>query len=74
MTNERFNELLNGPLHHPMVPFVITRLSLALKAVVDATGEAGEKALEDHCAAREAQDHRNAGEDDEFPTLDPWAI
>jgi len=53
MTDERFNELLQGPLHHPMVPFAITRLALALRAVVEATGEAGTKALEDHCALRE---------------------
>ena len=53
MTDQRFNELLRGPLHHPMIPFAISRLALALRAVVDATGPAGEKALEDHCALRE---------------------
>ena len=59
MTNERFNDLLNGPLHHPLIPFQISRLALALKDVVDATGEAGEKALEAHCSAREARDIEN---------------
>jgi len=59
MKSERFNELLNGPLYHPMVGFTITRLALALRAVVEATGEAGEKALEEHCAARERRDREN---------------
>lgn len=65
MTNERFNELLAGPLAHPMPMFVITRLSLALFAVVQATGDVGEKALEEHCAARERQDQENSGEREE---------
>jgi hypothetical protein len=56
MTTKRFNELLNGPLSHPMPMFAITRLAIALRAVVDATGKAGEKALEDHCAYREEHD------------------
>jgi len=61
MTDERFNELLEGPLNHPLVPFLITRLILALRTVVEATGDAGEKALEDYCRDREAQDEQNAG-------------
>jgi hypothetical protein len=61
MTDERFNELLNGPLHHPMVPFAITRLALALFAVVSATGKAGEEALERHCREREASDRMKGG-------------
>jgi hypothetical protein len=66
MTNERFNELLQGPLHHPMVPLAITRLALALRAVVDATGEAGAKALEAHCAQREeAEEPRDYMHDEE---------
>ena len=56
MTHERFNELLAGPLRHPIPVFTISRLVLALKAVVDATGDAGEKALEEYCAARERED------------------
>lgn len=56
MTNERFNELLNGPLAHPMMPFMITRLALALRAVLEATGKAGDDALEAYCAARCARD------------------
>lgn len=60
MTAERFNELVNGPLSHPMPMFTITRLLLALRAVVDSTGEAGERALEEHCAARQAKDDRDA--------------
>lgn len=59
MTNERFNELLNGPLRHPMPMFCITRLAMALKTVVDATGEVGEKALLDYCDARDEKDEAN---------------
>jgi len=66
MTDERFNELLNGPLHHPMISFAITRLTLALRAVVEATGKAGEEALELHCADRDEQDRRNAGVEMDF--------
>ena len=58
MSDERFNELLNGPLFHTLVPLQITRLSLALRAVVDATGAAGARALESHCAARERKDRQ----------------
>ncbi len=60
MTTERFNELMDGSLHHPMVTFTITRLALALKYVVDATGEAGERALEEYSRAREARDQEDA--------------
>lgn len=56
MTDERFNELINGPLLHPVVTFVITRLTLALRAVVEECGPAGDAALERHCAARAEQD------------------
>jgi hypothetical protein len=56
MTNERFNELINGPLGHPLIPFRITRLCLALRAVVEATGPSWDRALEEHCASRQAQD------------------
>jgi hypothetical protein len=58
MTSERFNELLNGPLSGPLLPFTITRLALALRAVIDATGEPGELALEAYCCEREAEDAR----------------
>jgi hypothetical protein len=56
MTDERFKQLLNGPLSHPLIPFRYTRLIMALRAVIEATGEAGELALEMHCAVREQQD------------------
>lgn len=62
MTDERFDELLKGPLHHPMVPFVITRLALALRDVVNATGKEGEEALERHCREREASDRMKSGD------------
>lgn len=56
MTNERFQKLLDGPLSSQLLPFHLTRLILALRAVVEATGAAGERALEDFCAERERQD------------------
>jgi len=59
MTDGRFNELLEGPLSHPLIPFQITRLVLALRAVLDATGEAGEAALEAYCRQRDADDRRD---------------
>ncbi|MGH9685263.1 MAG: hypothetical protein ACRD4S_16835 [Candidatus Acidiferrales bacterium] len=62
MKSERFNDLLNGPLSHPLVPFTILRLSIALKAVVDATGYDGEQALEQHCALLKSRD--DADEED----------
>lgn len=64
MTMERFNQLLNGPLHHPLPMFTITRLALALAAVVKATGSLGEDALEAHCRGRQQQDDRHAVDDD----------
>lgn len=63
MTDARFNELLAGPLAHPLVPFRISRLALALKAVVDATGEAGARALEAYAAARDERDEAVDRED-----------
>jgi hypothetical protein len=56
VSDHEFNKLVNGPLSHPLVLFRLTRLSTALRAVVEATGAAGEKALRDHCARREEQD------------------
>jgi hypothetical protein len=59
MTNERFNELLNGPLSHPILMFHINRLALALRDVVEACGEAGAQALEEHCRERMNKDFRD---------------
>jgi hypothetical protein len=64
MTNERFNHLLNeGALFHPMIPFQITRLAMALKYVVDGCGKQGSDMLEAWCQARDEQDseHENLG-------------
>lgn len=60
MTEKEFNGLLRGPLHHPMPMFVITRLMLALRYVVDSTGPAGAAALRAHCKERQAKDARDA--------------
>ena len=62
MKSEEFNRLLNGPLNHPLPMMMINRLAIALSVVVEATGEAGEKALREHCAARDEKDKRNADE------------
>lgn len=56
MTDERFNELLNGPMGHSFPLFRITRLAMALRYVVEETGESGERALEEYCRARQKQD------------------
>lgn len=56
MTDARFNELIAGPLSHPLIPFRITRLMLALRAVVEATGDAGDAALEAFARQREELD------------------
>jgi len=66
MTDERFNELLNGPLSHPLPMFSITRLAMALRQVVEETGKAGEEALEKYCAAREERDEGPGHDEDEF--------
>ena len=50
MNTPRFAELVKGPLCSTVAEIRNVRLLLALKAVVEATGAAGEKALEDHCA------------------------
>ena len=68
MTDDRFNELLAGPLSHPLPMFTLGRTILALRAVVEATGEAGERALEAHCAARQEADER----EQESESLGPY--
>ncbi len=60
MSDEEFTKLLNGPLGHPFPLMRINRLAIALRVVVDSTGEAGEKALRDHCQARDEKDARDA--------------
>lgn len=59
MTDQQFIKLLTGPLHHPLIMFQLSRLAIALRAVVEATGEAGERALLEHCQQREEKDHRD---------------
>lgn len=56
MTDERFNELLNGPLNHPMLVFTVTRLQLALRFVVESAGDQGDIALESFCVEQQARD------------------
>ena len=60
MTEQRFNQLMNGPLSHPMPHFAIMRLALALRVVVEATGEAGAEALEEYCRQRQQEDELEA--------------
>ena len=52
MTARRFDQLLYGPLRHASPIMTIGRLQGALRSVIDAGGEAGEKALEDYCRDR----------------------
>ncbi|MDE3067778.1 MAG: hypothetical protein KGJ60_09530 [Verrucomicrobiota bacterium] len=56
MSDEKFNELLDGPLSHPLPIFRLMRLSMTLKIVVDAGGLAAEKALLKHCADLDKSD------------------
>jgi hypothetical protein len=55
----RFQQLVNGPLAHPFIPFRITRLTMALLAVVNETGKQGAEALEAHCVKRAELDYIN---------------
>jgi hypothetical protein len=50
MNNERFVELIQGPLSHPSQPVMHMRLVGALRTLVEVAGKSGEKALEDFCA------------------------
>lgn len=59
MTPDEFNQLVNGPLSHPLPMFSITRLALALWAVVEATGPAGAEALRSYCKDRDERDGAN---------------
>lgn len=56
MTNERLHEIINGPLSHPLPVLTISRLALALAYVVGATGEEGDRALEEAAYRRARQD------------------
>lgn len=58
MGDEEFNALLNGPLHHPLVPLAITRLVGALRCVCATTPLAAE-ALREYCKDREARDKQH---------------
>jgi hypothetical protein len=60
ISNERFNELLNGPLTGPTIQFTTLRLAQALRHVVEGTGAQGVKILEDYCEARQKQDEEKA--------------
>ena len=53
MSDEEFNQLINGPLNHPMLPLKLSRLLLALRCVVVATGPEGAEALRRHCEERD---------------------
>lgn len=61
MTETRFNQLLNGPLGHPLPMFRVSRLALALRSVLMSCGKQAEDALEQHCKERQAQDEANEG-------------
>lgn len=61
---DRFNQLIAGPpLSHPMFPFRMTRLSLALFAVA-ASSDGAWEVLEKHCEQRDRRD-REDGRDAE---------
>lgn len=62
MTDERFNELLNGPISHPIMPLYMLRLAQALRSVVEKCGETGDAALEAHCKEQDEMDRIKSGE------------
>jgi len=62
MTDERFNELLNGPISHPIMPLFMLRLAQALRSVVEKCGDAGDAALEAHCKEQDEMDRIKSGE------------
>jgi hypothetical protein len=66
MDMNRFNELVNGPLGHPIPLFAITRLVGALWHLLNQTGERGEKALEAYCRLQEESDRIKGGEHPDF--------
>jgi hypothetical protein len=68
MTTERFNQLINGPLGHPMPQFMLTRLARALLHVVEATGKAGDDALEQFCLDQQMSDDHVPDEE-----IDPFS-
>jgi hypothetical protein len=59
MDDERFNQLINGALFHPMPHLALTRALLALRFVVDSCGESGAESLESYCAMRDEQDNES---------------
>lgn len=67
MTDARFHALLDGPLAHPLPLFRISRLALALRSVVEDTGDAGAAALERIAAAYAARD---AGDGEDLEDLE----
>jgi hypothetical protein len=62
MTLDRFNQLLQGPLDHPLLPFKCTRILRALWHVVERTGEPGRQALEEFCEQQDELDRIKSGE------------
>jgi hypothetical protein len=59
ISDEEFNAMLRGPLHHPLPQFTLSRLMLALRHVVDVTGSKGIEALRMHCRHRQEKDGRD---------------
>lgn len=61
MTRAHLEELIELATKTAEPRDVITRLEGALWAVLEATGAAGEDALEVYCLGQEIRDSRNAG-------------
>jgi len=60
MSAVRFNELVTGPIYHPKAEMLVTRMTLALWAVIQQTKAAGARAFENHCRERESLDKQAA--------------
>jgi hypothetical protein len=61
MTDERYNELLRGPLYHPLPMCTFTRLSLALAHVTWEFGKTAADALENFCNSPKPEARENYG-------------
>jgi hypothetical protein len=62
MNPQRFDQLLDGPLSHPVLLYTVNRLRRCLYFVVEATGLEGAAAMERFCAEQTQLDRMKAGD------------
>lgn len=59
MEASELNDILNGPLSHPLIPMQINRFALALASVVYGGGIAAADALRIHAGERQRRDEQS---------------